>query len=274
MAKIHWTSYPTVSQDGRDANAKVIETFGLPKHRGAGRLAVVGGGPSIRDHIEELRAWSGAIWAVNGAINWCMDHGIDAAFYTADAAPASIWPYDISRVKRAALAPDVAPDLISKLLKNGAHVSLTTPIQSGPTSANASDYISLECGYGGVTYFGCEGCFEDDATHAFGAVPIPDWMIVEVGGEYFRTKAEFVSQSTMLSNVIREFPTIYSEKSGGLLRAMIEHGPDYDVPMVATTLFAKLTDHLENDLHNSTLLALIEHDMMADAAKMEAARGA
>lgn len=266
MAKIHWESYPTVSDDGRKANALVIEALGLPKHRGAGRLAVVGGGPSIAEHVEELRAWDGDIWAVNGTINWCLDHGINAYFYTADAAPVGIWPYDLTRVTRAALAPDVAPDLVTYLIENGADVSLTGAIQSGPTSANASDYISLECGYSGVTYFGCEGCFEDDATHAFGSVSIPDWMIVEVGGEYFRTKAEFVSQSIMLANVIREFPTIYADKSGGLLRAMIEHGPDYDVPMVANTLFAKLTDAVENNLHNSTMLALIEHDMMAEAA--------
>lgn len=270
MVKIHWESTPTVSQAGRDANALVIETFGLPKHRGAGRLAVVGGGPSIREHVEELRAWGGNIWAVNGAINWCLDHGIDAAFYTADAAPKSIWPYDLSRVRRAVLAPDVAPDIIAYLLNNGADVSLTGPIQSGPTSANASDYISIECGYRGVTYFGCEGSFaeaaQDAATHAVTSTPIPDWMIVEVGGEYFKTKAEFISQSIMLANMIREFPEIYTEKSGGLLRAMIEHGFEYDVPMVATTLFNKLKDHHKKSPDDETMLALIEHDMMAEAA--------
>lgn len=244
MGKILWESTPTVSQAGRDANAKVIEAFGLPKHRGAGRLAVVGGGPSIRQHIEELRDWDGAIWAVNGTINWCLDHGIDAAFYTADAASASIWPYDLSRVTRAVLAPDVAPDLISYLLKNGADVSLTGPIHSGPTSANASDYISLESGYTGVTYFGCEGCFDEGDTHAFNSVSIPDWVGVEVRGEYFRTKAEFISQSVMLANVIRAFPTIYTDKSGGLLRAMVENGPDYDVYMVSNSLFAKLNDRI------------------------------
>lgn len=270
MAKIHWESTPTVSQDGRDANALVIETFGLPKHRGAGCLAVVGGGPSIRDHIEELKAWEGDIWAVNGAINWCLDHGINAAFYTADAAPKDIWPYDLSRVKRAVLAPDVAPSVISYLLSNGAEVSLTGQIQSGPTSANATDYLSLACGYAGVDYFGCEGCFAEAAkgadTHAVNSVPIPDWIIVEVGGEYFKTKHEFVSQSIMLANVIREFPMIYSEKSGGLLRAMIEHGFEYDVPMVATTLFNKLKDHHEKSPHDATMLALIEHDMLAEVA--------
>lgn len=241
MVKIHWESTPNVSQEARDANAVVIEKLGLPKHRGAGRLAVVGGGPSIRQHIEELRNWDGQVWAVNGAINWCIDNGIAAWFYTADASGMDVWPYDVSRIYRAVMAPDCAPDVIEYMLGNGAEVELTGPIQSGPTSANASDFLSLELGYRSITYFGCEGSFED-TTHAFRAVPIPDWMEVVVGGEHYRTKAEFVSQSIMLANVLREFPTIYSEKSGGLLRAMVEHGLEYDVYKVSNSLYAKLKD--------------------------------
>jgi hypothetical protein len=245
MAKIHWTSAPNVSEDERQANAKVIEALGLPKHRGAGRLAIVGGGPSIRDHMPKNCApGTVAIWAVNGTIKWCAENGVDAFFYTADASPLHKWSYDLSGAKKAVLAPDVSPDLVAYLQGIGATVTLTGPIQSGPTSANASDYLSIECGYTSVTYFGCEGSFAYDDTHAFNSVSIPDWMTVEVGGEHYRTKAEYVSQSIMLANVIKEFPAIYSEKSGGLLRAMIEHGPDYDVYMVSDTLFAKLTDRV------------------------------
>lgn len=273
MPKIHWESTPNVSQDARDANAKVIEALGLPKHRGSGRIAVIGGGPSIWHHIEELQNWDGEIWAVNGTTKWCSDHGIDAWFYTCDAMPVSKWAYDLSRVEKAALAPDVSPDTIEYLLKNGAEVTLTGPIHSGPTSANASDYLAIECGYSSVTYFGCEGSFAEPAidapTHAFASVQIDDWLIIEVGGEHFKTKSEFISQSVMLANTIKAFPHIYSEKSGGLLRAMIEHGFEYDITMVANTLFAKLTDKVEED--NSAMMALIEHDVMAEAAKQAAA---
>lgn len=242
MAKIHWVSEPTVSDDGRAANARIISALGLPKHRGAGRLAVVGGGPSIREHIDELRAWDGQIWAINGAINWCIDHGIDAWFYTADASPPSRWAYDLTRVRRAVLAPDCSPEMIAHLQKHGAEITLTAPLESGPTSANASDFLSIEAGYRHVTYFGCEGSFAPQATHAFQSSDIPDWLAVELGGESYRTKAEFISQAIMLSNVITAFPTVYAEKSGGLLRAMIEHGHDHDVWMVSNTLYAKLTD--------------------------------
>lgn len=240
MAKIQWVSEPTVSDDGRQANSLVIASLGLPLHAGAGRLAVVGGGPSIRAHADELKAWDGQVWAVNGAINWCLDHGIDAWFYTADASPMANWTYDLSRVRRAVLTPDVSPEMVGYLQSIGAHIELTAPLESGPTSVNASDYLAVDAGYENITYFGCEGSFEDRTTHAFTSFPIKDWVMVEIAGEYYRTKAEFISQCIMLSNTLKAFPTIYSEKSGGLLRAMVEHGPDHDIPMVATTLYNKL----------------------------------
>lgn len=247
MAKIHWTSTPTISDDERQANTMVIKALGLPRHQGAGRLAVIGGGPSIREHIEELRAWDGAIWAVNGTINWCLDHGIDAAFYTCDSQPPSKWPYDLSRIKRAVLAPDCSPAMVDILRKGGAEITLTAGLQSGPTSANAADYLSIDAGYEHITYFGCEGSFEPVDTHAFKSPDIVDWLIVDVGGGHFRTKAEFISQAIMLRNTISAFPTVYAEKSGGMLRAMLKHGPDYDVYMVSKSLFAKLEDKPQKD---------------------------
>lgn len=242
MAKIHWVSTPTVSDAERKANAVVISALGLPKHKGAGRLAVVGGGPSIKNHVDELRNWDGAVWAINGTINWCIDHGIDAWFYTADSLPPSRWLYDLHRAKKAVLVPDCALEMALHFQDIGAHVELTAPIESGPTSANAADFVSIEAGYSHITYFGCEGSFEPKSTHAFHSSEIEDWMIVDVGGELYRTKAEFISQAIMLCNTINAFPTVYAEKSGGLLNAMLRHGPDYDVKTVSHSLYAKLTD--------------------------------
>ena len=240
MVKIHWVSEPTVSVEARDANAKEIAALGLPKHRGAGRLAVIGGGPSILDHIEELRNWDGAIWAVNGAIGWCIEHGINAWFYTADSSPLSNWTYDLSGVSRAVLAPDCSPEMVAFMQGIGAEITLTAPLESGPTSVNASDYLAIEAGYSSVTYFGCEGSFAPDSTHAFQSFPIEDWMVIELAGECFPTKAEFISQAIMLSNTIKAFPGVFMERSGGLLRAMLRNGTDYDVVRVSNELFAKL----------------------------------
>ena len=45
-------------------------------------------------------------------------------------------------------------------------------------------------------------------------------MIVRVGNEIFRTKAEFLLQSYILAELVHAFP-IYEEKSGGLLAALV-----------------------------------------------------
>ncbi len=242
MAKIHWTSEPTVSEAARQANAVVVGALGLPKHKGAGRLAVVGGGPSINDHIEELQNWDGTIWAINGTHKWCLQNDIDAWFYTCDALPPSKWAYDLRLVNKAVLAPDCDIEMFLRFKETGALIQLTAPIESGPTSANASDWLSLQAGYRHVTYFGCEGSFAPKATHAFRSCDVEDWLVVDVGGEHYRTKAEFISQSIMLANTIKAFPTVYAEKSGGLLNAMLRHGTDHDVYMVSNSLYAKLTD--------------------------------
>lgn len=240
MAKIHWVSTPTVSQETRDANAVVIAALGLPKHEGAGRLAVVGGGPSINRHIEELRAWNGTVWAVNGAINWCIDNRIEAKFYTADAMPMAGWVYDLSRVRDAVLPPGVSPDLIEHLLAQGARVELSCEIESGPTSANATDYLGIDAGYSSIHYFGCEGSFAPDSTHAFPSADIAHWMQVNVGGDLHFTKAEFVSQAIIMARTINAFPHVYFDRSGGLLASVIKHGPEYDVTRVSDALFATL----------------------------------
>lgn len=236
---------PTVPNSARDANAEIVKTLGLPCHKGSGRLAIVGGGNSINPHIEELQAWGGDIWAINGTVNWCLDHGIDAAFYTIDAQPPSNWHYPLSRIKRAVLASDCSPALILKLLSQGASVSLLpVPVGGpdiGPTSACYAGLLAPEAGYSDMTWFGCEGSF-GETSHAFESAEIAEWIRVRVGNEDLPTKPEFAQQSQVISEIIRAFPKFYSERSGGLLRAMVEHGPDYDVTMVSHQLFDKLTN--------------------------------
>lgn len=232
--------YPSVSNELRDANAVINKKLGLPQHRGSGRLAVVGGGPSIRHHIEELKNWNGTVWAVNGTINWCLDHGIDASFYTVDAGAMKRWVYPLDRITRAVLAIDCCPEMFTRLSK--ADVSVLNIPDGGPTSANSADWFAIESGYTGLTYFGCESSFEE-TTHAYDAHPIGQWIVVRVGGKDYRTKPEFLEQARIMSEVIRAVPSYYDERSGGLLSAMVEHGMEYELievsPELAKTLMTR-----------------------------------
>lgn len=238
---ITFAYFPSIKNEVRDTNAVENRKLGLPEHRGSGRLAVVGGGNSINDHIEELREWPGEIWAVNGTVNWCLDHGIDAAFFTVDAQPADVWPYRLDRIGRAVLAIDCHPSMFAAL--NGASVSTLSMPDGGPTSANSADWLSFEAGYRGVTYFGCEGNF-GDTTHAYKSSPIEHWVRVKVGGELFYTKPEFLEQSRIMAEVIRAIPQFYSERSGGLLGAMVEHGMEYELMEISEAVAAGLRDRI------------------------------
>lgn len=246
MVHVHWISAPTVSNAARDTNAQIVRTLGLPYHKGAGRLAVVGGGNSIRRNIEELRNWNGGIWAVNGTVNWCLDNGIDAAFYTIDAQPPERWAYDLTRMRRAIVAEDCNPDVIRLMLSNGVDVSLLTKPDGGPTSAAAADLLSLQSGYTHISFFGCEGSFEED-THAYTSTPVADWIEAVVGGEHFRTKPEYAQQSQIISEVIRTFPYVYADRSGGLLSAMVRHGGEYDVYAVSHQIYAQFEKNAQRE---------------------------
>lgn len=237
---LHWTAVASVSKEARHANEVIVKKLGLPLHWGVGRLAVVGGGHSISEHAEELKAWDGAIWAVNGTINWCLDHGIDAAFYTIDASPIERWHYDLSRVRRAVLAPDCDPSLFAYLQRQGADISLTQTPDGGPTTAAASDFLSLQAGYRHITFFGCEGNF-GETSHAYKSIQADGWIIVEIGGHRFTTKPEFIDQAKIMSEVLREFPEFYAEKSGGMLGAMVKHGPGFVPIEMSPKLWASCT---------------------------------
>lgn len=240
---------PSVPNAARDANAERNKSLGLSEHRGSGRLAVVGGGPSINDHIEELRNFRRTIWAVNGTVNWCLDHGMDPYFYTIDAQPIENWTYDLTRIRKAVLAVDCDPSLFAALRE--ADVSVLTASDGGPTSANSADLLSLQAGYVGVTFYGCESSF-GDSTHAYPSFPVPGWIDVKVGETVFRTKPEFLEQARVMAEVIRALPKFYSERSGGLLRAMVEHGMDYELINVSPGVEAMLIDrHREIVAHGA-----------------------
>lgn len=230
----------SISNEARDANAKIVKTLGLPYHKGSGRLAIVGGGPSIRHHVDELRTWDGEVWAVNGTINWCLAHEIKAAFYTIDAAPMENWTYPLHNVRRAVMSEDCNPEVV-KYLCERASVSLLPTPDGGPTSAAAADLLAMEAGYYPITWFGCESSFEE-STHAFESFPVDAWIVVRVGGKDYRTKPEFLAQAEIISEVIRQFPQWYSEKSGGLLRAMVEHRQEYELIECSDAVLSMLRD--------------------------------
>lgn len=184
-------------------------------------LAVVGGGPSINDHVETLRKWDGDVIAINGAARWCHDRGIDTTLLALDPHPIVMrWAIG---AKRAILGNTCDPGVFD-LLKD-ADVRLIRIAEDGikgtSSAATTIPHLAAFMGYGSVTLFGCESSYLLTGTHAYQDEQRNDHMLVECDGADWLTSSDFYRQSRELSELIRGLAPWMKEESGGLLRAMI-----------------------------------------------------
>lgn len=229
---LSFTAQCCVSEEVRARNTALSK--GYPAPSGSGRLAVVGGGPSVARHIEQLRLWPGDIWAINGAAQWCERNGISSFMFSVD--PSVHLAAECRGVKRAILATHCDPSAYEAL--KGATVYQVSPDVPGPTSAVGATVSAIEAGYSGITFFGCESSYTG-TTHAYNCEDVPDLIRVECGGSDYLTKPEYLMQAKQLAQVIRELPTFYSERSGGLLAALIAD-PRHEVVGVSRSLYSRL----------------------------------
>lgn len=204
------------------------------------RLALVGGGPSVAENVAELQTWDGEVWAINGAAQWCIDHDIDAALCTIHP---GAYPLEYTAdIARAVISEECDPALFAALAN--AEVSVfALPEAHGTSTATVIPEVALKAGFHEVTFFGCE-CAYGEQTHIYQHALSEDDIRVKVGEQEFHTKIEFFLQAQWLSELIRRLPALLKERSGGLLRAMIEHPDDWDVTAMSRARMAKMKTEL------------------------------
>lgn len=255
MPRITWTGVCQVSQEGRDRNAELALKRGWPSVWDEPHLekkppvAVVGGGASIRDHVETLREWPGEVWAVNNTFTWCKENGIRATFITSDPAvlddeqPAYFGPED-----KVLIAIHCDPTMFDHIAAAQVMTYRTGSdgINTGPTTATCTPHLAATLGHTGVVFFGCESSFGSDEkcfqTHAYNHVIPKDIIKITSAGQTFVTKREYLFQASYLGGMIHhtnlKTPGYLTERSGGLLRAMIGQD-DYDVIAVHPSLLSR-----------------------------------
>lgn len=207
------------------------------------RLAVVGGGPLVVQDLDELRAWDGDIWGINHTAQWLNERGVRAILYSIDPLPMQTSAPEalLANVCDPALARSFAgrlrmfdmaethPDGIDGGLPGG-----------GITSAIRAPALAFYLGYLDVSLFGCEGSFgatdhvdrnDDDAFQ----------LIIRAGGADYRTTPGFLAQCEQLSMLFRTLTAAFHNRSGGLLKAMIENPDTWEVVAVS----AAMKRHLE-----------------------------
>lgn len=226
MVKILLKTAAPVSEEEKGRNVEYAKFLGFPKFGKAGkpRVAIVGGGCSIEDHVDEIRNFDGDIWAINGAFHWCRDRGIDAWFFSVDQSECIA---DFCRgADRAMITMDCHPKVFDELVDANVEAIELSDLAYGPSTSTTAPAICLRRGYKEMVFYGCEGSFSR-TTHAYGDYGLEMLLRVECGGEIFLTSADMLVQVEYLGDIIRQVDTC-KERSGGLLAAYIRD-PNVDV---------------------------------------------
>jgi len=218
---MEFTAVPSVSPEDCARYTAHTRSLGLPSVQRAGHVAVVGGGPSVIDHLDELRAWNGPVWAINETYMWLRRQGVEATFFTADP---KFQPWlKMGPGERALVALHSSPELLASIA--GADIQTyelaQDAVHCGPTTATAAPCLAVWMGHRSVTLFGCDSSFNTNA-YAYGR-DLPDGMIIVLcDGERYLTKPEFLMQADDLAALCRETAVYCKSRSGGLLEALIK----------------------------------------------------
>jgi hypothetical protein len=242
--QINFVPLDPVSKQALTEHKLFSHGLGLPEigdYPVADQLAVLGGSPSLADHVDELQAWDGEIWAINEAIMWCRDHDIDATFFAID--PLEDHSPLAPAITRAILADIVRPELFKTLLQQCAGIELfrMEDIAHGSAAASTAPAAALRRGHKHVTFFGCTQSFTT-TTHLYkDAGHMKNYVWVNVDGEEFTTTSQNVMQAEVLSEMARLWPSFITVKGDGFLPALIQHG-SYEVTHVCREIHEALKE--------------------------------
>ena len=232
-------------------NVELCAARGLPKAGKKERpsLAVVGGGKSAAQCLDELRAWDGDVWACGSTFQWLEREGIHAVLFCVDPQP-GLAQMAVGATK-ALLASNCDPSAFDVLEQAGAYVETfdliredAPGISHGPTTASAAFDLSLRVmGYTDVSFFGFDSCYTEEevkelpehitvytVTHIHKNEPEPNMVRIVCNGKAFITCAEFFMQAQWMSQLFRSEickQGFIKNRSGGLLAAMVAD-PEYD----------------------------------------------
>jgi len=236
-----------VSHEDLVKQVRLAKQRGLPEIRQQaehGRpLAIVGGGPSIAGHLDEIRGYAD-VWAINGACGFLRDHGIDSILVTLD--PCDFLAPRVAGAKRAYLATRCHPDVFDTLKDADITVfdavnDAETGIWASCSSVTACFHLAGKLGFRDLTFYGCEGSFSERSHAYMDEKELQDFrFVVECNGRRYLTAPDLYMLTLQMAPFFRVCGQ-FKERSGGLLRALIEC-PEHDIVEVSPLLAAGLVE--------------------------------
>lgn len=211
------------------------------------KLAVVGGGPSIVGMLDEIRRYAD-VWAINGTAPFLEERGIACTLLSVD--PCDFLAPRVVGAKRAILASRCHPKVFEVL--KGAEIQIFDAVQdcipngygvwASVSTMGAVPHLATVFGFRETVFYGCEGSF-DAGTHAYmDEKDLQEFkFVVLCGGREYTTAPDLYQQCLAMLPFFRTFPKHFSERSGGLLRAIVENDGEHEIVKVSKKLLAGLT---------------------------------
>lgn len=215
--RLQFTAVP--GHDSETARLNIAASAGFPRAKREQRahpVAVVGGGPLL--DLEAVRNWPGDIWAINYTADFLLERGIDCAFFTTDPYP----NFKTTAAKRL-LASHCDPSVFDGDVQVfDLSDEVDGGVLGGASTATRAPMLSVQMGYPGAVFFGCESCFgktshiDRDCERTKASL-----VIVRADGRDWTTSPQMLLQAQELGWFIQN-TEVFQERSGGLLRAMVK----------------------------------------------------
>lgn len=254
MAKIVFEGSVPVSHEDLLAQVAHAKSLGYPEVREqephGRRLAVVGGGPSIVDRLDEIREFSD-IWAINGACGFLRERGIESTLLTLD--PCDFLAPRVAGATKALLATRCHPDVFKAL--DGADITVFDAVNdtenglwASCSSVTVAFHLATVLGYRQSVFFGCEGSFSERSHAYMDEQELQDFrFVVECDGRQYVTAPDLYMLTMQMAVFFRlAVNDSFTERSGGLLRALIAN-PEHEIVKVSRQLAASLKPIRESE---------------------------
>lgn len=218
-------------------------------------MALVASGPSVADHVDELRAWPGKIWAINGAYDYLLGRGIvPDGFFGMDPLPGLSQYVKNADPRTTFYICSICDPSVFDNLKDH-NVLLWHPdgegveyppdqwvIGGGTTAVTRAPYLALLQGFHDITLYGVDSSFKHGAPYCYRwgtyacDIDQPRFLIEANGEGPFETELGLMKQVSQLNVLHQRFAGRLKFKCDGLLAAFMR------APEVSSDLFELVKD--------------------------------
>lgn len=201
-------------------------------------LAIVGGSQSAEKHLEELRNWPGHIWSIKGAVKWLKKNGIESTVVSCHPVyNGEDWPdYATAALLDAGCPPEVFERF--KVPIRIFNTFGTQNVSGSVTTLGKTPHLALMNGYRSISFFGADSSMTGQS-HVYENRHSPEQIIVKCNGSEFLSQADWIWQAEYISDLCRQAPKHFFNRSEGLLKAMIA-SKDYEVVSLSEPLWKRV----------------------------------